>query len=232
MLIQTISTLNEFFQFLNDVAGQKGNKVFRGVKCTDFNLIPGIGRCRSTGGNRITVDGEKAFLKLFRQNAFPYLKERYSDLELLALAQHHGLPTRLLDWTWNPLVASYFAVREECTDDSLIYVWYKSKQDGIWSKKSQGKLNPTFDPFTVEKVTLFLPNHLTPRIIAQAGIFTIHPAPNEVFETSEILKVLIKNDIRREIKKALKRMSIHEASMFPDLGGIASHVKWLRTNIY
>ncbi len=222
---QTIKSVDTFFDFLKENHAKLDSYVFRGVKSTNYLLIPGIGRYLTNRANKLfTVDDEERMLASFKMKAFPYLNRELSTIELLALAQHHGLPTRLLDWTWNPLVAFYFAVRDEyAKGDSMIYVW---------KKNIRGEFAPKFDPFKITKTEVILPPHLTNRIIAQSGIFTVHNAPNKEFESKDIYKIIIMNSIRKEIKRVLYLLGIHEASMFPDIEGIASYTKWLRTNTY
>ena len=56
-----------------------------------------------------------------------FLKESYNDWDMLTIAQYHGLATRLLDWSFNPLVAAYFAVKDFEDCDAVIYAYLKNQ---------------------------------------------------------------------------------------------------------
>lgn len=223
MLKNEISNIDDFFESLKEISLNKQKWIFRGVKSCAYKLIPTIGRCKTKKDIVFTIDKEKSMLSSFIQKAYPYLNKSLSETEFLAFAQHYGLPTRLLDWTRNPLVAFYFAVKDEWDDDSMIY---------IWRNESTMYFNTDFDPFKIEEVKFLIPQHINNRIISQTGLFTVHPNPNVPYESDQIERIVIKNCIRAEMKNILSNMGINQASMFPGLNGIADHVKWARTNIY
>jgi hypothetical protein len=85
----------------------------------------------------------------------------------------------------------------------------------------------------MDKVGRFIPPHVTRRVAAQEGVFTIHPNPTEAFKSpANISRLIIRNKFRKPLKKILYRYGIHRASMFPDLDGLAAHIEWLRTDKY
>lgn len=211
--------IRSFLDFHNSLQKFIGRKViFRGV--TDANthkLIPRLGRTKK--GFVAISNLETEIFRTFKEQSRPYLDFiPNNDWEWLALAQHHGLPTRLSDWTRNPLVALYFAVERSHQGDSAIYVYECEKFINTEVHK---------DPFDIEEVGKFIPAHLTLRITAQAGVFTIHPIPDEEFVDRNIELLTIAEEAREQIKKDLYLYGIHRAALFPDLDNLAEYISWL-----
>ena len=198
--------------------------IYRGVKSVMYDLVPKIGRISPPSPDEDRGENEQKIIRTWKERALPFLTSvPQTDWDWLALGQHHSLPTRLLDWTSNPLVACYFAVEEESNTDSLIYAyetrWFISVKD-----------NP--DPFDYKKVGKFIPRHITARITAQSGLFTIHPNPYMPFTSDKIDRIIIPNDVRFTLKKTLNRYGINRVSLFPGLDGLAKHIQWENSDSY
>ncbi len=196
--------------------------IYRGLSSIDYMLISTLGRIRLKPGD--TFDSaEKEILKTFKERALPFLSIKpTNDWEWLAIAQHHGLPTRLLDWTRNPLVAIYFSVRKAGNEDSVIHVLKQQNQPYV-----NMEMWPT--PLGMGGTALrYVPNHVTQRIIAQDSLFTFHPgAPDSAYANQELNKIVIPAKARKRIKEELYYYGVHDASMFPGLDGLGSLIKWM-----
>lgn len=120
-----ISKMEEVFRYLDQYTR---DYFFRGVTNATHKLVPRIGRHPSFNKLNKVKEVEEDLLRRFKRRARPFLPESAKDeWEFLALAQHHGLPTRLLDWSRNPLVALYFAVQKNKNDDCAVYVLKRDK---------------------------------------------------------------------------------------------------------
>jgi type I restriction enzyme M protein len=232
--ISSVAQLSELIEseFKND---QRTTLLYRGHGATSFSLRPKVGRLLPSPNSTKSIVNEKMMLELFRRQSADRLEVTAADdWELLAIAQHHGLATRLLDWTRSPLVALYFSVSKEYEsrgedgrplyEDAEILVWRRPNAD---LSKSLPK-----NPFDITKTMSYIPRIVTSRLRAQSGVFTAHSEPSQVYVPNGLVRVRIPYEKRKELKASLFRHGIHEAALYPDMDGLARHINWCQTKCY
>lgn len=187
---------------------------------------------------------EQRALRVFRRKAHIYLNDRSAiadDLRCLALMQHHGAPTRLLDFTKSPYVAAFFAL-EDALGDAAVYAL---NTPALWSAappfdpsltrdnidpRAAGNFERYFLPNRWPLVWIGEPTEMDQRLVAQSGLFVVpgqlHKPLDELLagygsSTPMLVKLVLPLAVRAQAMQALYRMNVTNASLFPDLDGLA-----------
>jgi len=142
--IKTIN-YNDWYSFVrdykkdlyNDDIFRYGEYVFRGQRDEKWKLLSSFDRIYGKYDWQERADIEKQLIDRFIENVKRIIPNAnvdcFSDVKKKNLAQHYGIPTRLLDWSYSPFVALYFAYEESSSENGSVAIWCLKKDHEIWN---------------------------------------------------------------------------------------------------
>lgn len=201
-------------------------------------------------------ENERSLLLDFQRGAHHYQEKTPPidyTVDWLAMMQHYGAPTRLLDWTRSPYVALYFALQGDSSGDSMIWAidfkWLQERSDTLLKMHHADfptdlNFDTRFDYINRAVISYenehpiivpVTPRQLNQRMIVQQGELLYNLSDWIPFSTSllgmlihptnavrqVVGRAIVKRDQRVEFLRELRRMNIHDASLFPGLDGFA-----------
>jgi len=221
--------------------------IYRGLSIFEYDLKTSLIRL---GGNFNEL--EFHLLRNFKKYSHQPEVANNSDWEWLALAQHHGLPTRLLDWTYSPYVALHFATAdlEKFNEDGIIWALkYEALKEYLPDKLKKVLSSVGSNSFTTEMLNSVYSNiyelsqeqaefivafespSLDIRIVNQFAIFTFMSHANLLLDEwladkpEMYFRIRIPKEMKWDIRDKLDQVNINERVLFPGFDGLS---KWLK----
>ena len=230
-----------------DIGRFRSNYAFRGVADSGYELSTSFFR---NCGEMAHL--EYHLLRNFRKYAQIQDADQLSDWRCMTIAQHHGLPTRLMDWTYSPFVALHFATANPDRFDRDAAIWHvdfikanrllppllRDALDQVGANAfTMEMLERTmphladFDGMCEEPLALFFePPSLDARIVNQFAFFSVMSGAGYNLRTWLLQhpglyrRIIIPADLKWEVRDKLDQANITERMLFPGLDGLAA---WL-----
>lgn len=226
-----INSLSEYTKVIEGTCSRKGGYLFRGQLKGD-DLLPKFLRDDVMPQAKQSPLIEEKMFRDFKRRGRPFLKiEPQNEYEWLALAQHHGMVTRLLDWTSSALAALWFTVTSKRVIGNDGAIWRLRFDEGDIIHPGKDDL-----PYQLSETKIFHPTHIEQRFSSQGGWFTIHNYKdakiilNKETNFKDKLEMLtVSRSAFEEIRYNLNLCGINQLSLFPDFGGLSEHINWINS---
>lgn len=225
--------------------------VYHGSLAAEAPLLTSLARLGGTEPPHTKVHLEAHLLRNFVRYSRPHLRaEPVNAWEFLVVAQHHGVPTRLLDWSYSPLVAAHFAVRDRtraCDRAIWRLDWHRLHEAFQLPRlallvEDLGDLLDQAGAFTPWQLfegsqrpfaCMIEPPSLDARIVAQAGVFTLCSDSARPFDAfmeqhglaSALTRFVIPASAVGRLNDQLELAGVDERRLFPDLDGVAAALR-------
>lgn len=221
------------------------NWAFRGERDERWPLYSSISRYLRNFrvDPRAWPEQENRILRVFKRKAHQFIEKPPApddDFQWLALMQHHGAPTRLIDFTWSPYVAAFFAM-ERTLADGVVWAMNPARIDSGRTPRHD-RMDPripgNFARFFLKGNHRFIwmgePHTMNSRLIAQSGTFAVPGVLDlpveEILRDKDqeniLAKVVLANSVREVGMRELYRMNITHATLFPGLDGLAKSLAY------
>lgn len=244
MIIQEVRTIDELLQFVNDLYQEHGIRLwYRGEENASLTLIPSIQRSQKR------LDVERYITNDFYTRARqiidnPPAKHNYAGW--VALMQHYGLPTRMLDWSLSPLIAVFFATetyRKLPETDGCVWVLTPgllNEKEGfgnciypIDADTTQEMLLPAFkhahhNPELVNRILACSSTENNRRMYSQYSNFTVHNSLErlqDICDENMLYKIIIPCERKKYFIDSLHVLGITESFVYPDLDHISADLR-------
>ncbi|WP_323844637.1 FRG domain-containing protein [Microbulbifer magnicolonia] len=223
MIEYEIESVDQFHKFFRGYRSHDGfGAWFRGQADSEWALLPKAGR----EDYLLPHNRDLGRFREWLSTALAYETLPDDFLESLALSQHHGLATRLLDWSKNPLVAAFFAVSENSEKNGALYI-LECPDDFFVPGLDVEELS------NYDGVRGYIPRAITGRILNQQALFTVHCPPERGIEVCgsrinnsepNLRRMVIPASLKGEILDMLNDYGIAENTIYPSLDGLSDAV--------
>lgn len=224
VMINSITDYLSQILALNKDRGDDEIFIFRGEISMGYSLIPSIGRV-----NNYSKDLEKQMFLEFKRQYYSYTDLRpKNDMDVLFLAQHYRLKTRLLDWSYNPLVALYFACerevdsqKDEKKNGRIYYCTIKNK---IFDNQVSPEMPTVMEDIqNVKSDILIVPDYTDIRYRNQQALFMLCSKPNEAIK-NDINFLEIDEDSKKQIRNDLALLGYNKTFIYPMLESLCKDI--------
>jgi hypothetical protein len=224
---------------------------FRGVRDVAHTLVPRL--FRGDADAPALLAAESDMLDQFRTRSRPLLDEPISDdWEYLFVMQHYGVPTRLLDWSENALLALYFALSGAAKTDFAADAAVWILDPALWNSETFTSMSPpgkalyasddalnNYEPKREidnmgAGIAAMYALYNNPRIAAQQGVFTVfgkvkdsmesHFEAND-FPQGALTQIELPQSKLGELNKEVRLLGFRESMIYPDLDGLATEIR-------